>query len=228
MNAANRAAKWLEIFKIMQADAIATMFPGSANIVEVTDEQLMMNVRAGDLDAFDVLVERHFDLLAFYIGQMVGDVETAQDLAQETLLRAFRARKRYEPRARWTTWLRKIARNLALDERRRRRHGITFSLDEAYVSVGSSTTFPLYEVIPDTRTPSPIALLCEQETLTTVRRHVNDLAPKHSEVLKMRVYDEMNYQDIAEYLGCSLGTVKSRIHYAIRELRTRLTEDGEA
>ncbi len=191
---------------------------------QLSDEQLMMMTRAGSNDAFSELVERHHDRLAFYIGSVLGDVQGAEDLAQETFLRAYRARARYVPKAKWTTWLRKIARNLYLDQRRRRGNSGAHSLDEMRTPSGSDSAFPLYEVLPDQRTPSVDTMLCDEEVVCDVRRHVDDLAPKHAEVLKMRVYDEMNYRDIADLLGCSLGTVKSRIHYAVRELRSRMVE----
>ena len=191
---------------------------------QLSDEQLMMMTRAGSSEAFGELVERHYDRLAFYIGQVLGDADSAEDLAQETFLRAFRARARYVPKAKWTTWLRKIARNLYLDERRRRYNASTHSLDEMRTPAGSTTAFPLYEVIPDLRTPSIDASMCDDELVADMRKHVDHLSPKHAQVLKMRVYDEMNYRDIADVLGCSLGTVKSRIHYAVRELRSRMAE----
>lgn len=191
---------------------------------QLSDEQLMMMTRAGSSDAFGELVERHHDRLAFYIGQVLGDTESAEDLAQETFLRAFRARARYVPKAKWTTWVRKIARNLYLDERRRRYNASTQSLDDMRIRVGNTTTFPLYEVLPDLRTPSAETSMCDEERVDEVRKHIDSLSPKHGQVLKMRVYDEMNYAEIAEVLGCSLGTVKSRIHYAVRELRSMMSE----
>jgi RNA polymerase sigma-70 factor (ECF subfamily) len=184
----------------------------------------MMMTRAGSSDAFGELVERHHDRLAFYIGQVLGDTESAEDLAQETFLRAYRARARYVPKAKWTTWLRKIARNLYLDERRRRYNTSTQSLDDMRIRVGNTVTFPLYDVLPDLRTPSIETSMVDDEEVDAVRQHIDNLSPKHGQVLKMRVYDEMNYREISDVLGCSLGTVKSRIHYAVRELRSVMAE----
>lgn len=191
---------------------------------QLSDEQLMMMTRAGSSDAFGELVERHHDRLAFYIGQVLGDTESAEDLAQETFLRAYRARARYVPKAKWTTWLRKIARNLYLDERRRRYNTSTQSLDDMRIRVGNTVTFPLYDVLPDLRTPSIETSMVDDEEVDAVRQHIDNLSPKHGQVLKMRVYDEMNYREISDVLGCSLGTVKSRIHYAVRELRSVMAE----
>jgi RNA polymerase sigma-70 factor (ECF subfamily) len=66
--------------------------------------------------------------------------------------------------------------------------------------------------------------MVDDEEVDAVRQHIDNLSPKHGQVLKMRVYDEMNYREIADVLGCSLGTVKSRIHYAVRELRSVMAE----
>ena len=182
----------------------------------------MLQAQSGDRGAFEQLVERHYDHLAFYIGNVLGASELVEDLVQETFLRAFRARKRYVPRARWTIWVRKIALNLPLDEQRRRRYGVIYSLDDACVTAGIPERFAVYEVIPDCRTPSPDVAACANEEINQFYTQLEHLTPKHAQVLRMRVQDDMNYREIADHLGCSLGTVKSRIHYAMRELRIRI------
>jgi RNA polymerase sigma-70 factor (ECF subfamily) len=96
-------------------------------------------------------------------------------------------------------------------------------LDESLMN--TSDAIPLRDSIPDPNFVSPDAAICEQETLEELREQIEELSPKHAQVLRMRVYEKMNYQEIADALGCSLGTVKSRIHYAIRELRARLGDD---
>ncbi|GIX07010.1 MAG: sigma-24 [Candidatus Poribacteria bacterium] len=192
-------------------------------VLSPSDEQLMMEVREGNLRAFDELVERHYERMVFFLSQMLGgDEETARDLAQEAFLRVFRARERYEPRAPWLAWMRKIARNLVYDERRRRRHGVVCSLDEPQIVVGNGERLPLSEALADEEAPDPGRLLAEAESLEEMRHAIAALSPKHTQVLEMRLYQEMNYQEIAEALGCSLGTVKSRIHYAVRELQQRI------
>jgi RNA polymerase sigma-70 factor (ECF subfamily) len=191
----------------------------------LSDEELMVKTKAGDLTAFDTLVRRHYGRLALYISNVLGNGENAEDLAQETFLRVYYARGRYVPKAKWTTWLRKIAQNLSRDDRRRRHYRVAYSLDEA-IALTSATTVSLYESIPDSNAHGPDTILCDQEARTTLRRGLEDLSPKHAEVLRMRVYEEMNYREIADTLGCSLGTVKSRIHYAVRELRSQLRPDA--
>ena len=192
----------------------------------MTDEELMLQAQSGDRNAFEQLVERHYDHLAFYIGNVLGAGELVEDLVQETFLRAFRARKRYVPRARWTTWVRKIALNLSLDEQRRKRFGVVYSLDDACTRAGIPERCSLYEVIPDCHTPAPDVSACANEEIDQFYAQLSNLTPKHSEVLRMRVQDNLNYREIADRLGCSLGTVKSRIHYAMRELRTRIEADA--
>jgi len=184
---------------------------------DVSDEELMMRTRSGDVVAFEELVNRHRVRLALYIANVLGNKETAEDLAQETFIRAYRARKRYVPRARWTTWVRKIAQNLSRDERRRRAHDAFTSLDEPRSSAYDAS--PLRDTIADSRVSPADDLLCRNETLEAVRRSLTHLSPKHAEVLRLRVYHDMNYQEIATHLGVSLGTVKSRIHYAVEQLR---------
>lgn len=191
---------------------------------DFSDEDLMVQTREGDYIAFETLVSRHRTRLALYIANVLGNTETAEDLAQETFLRAFRARGRYVPTARWTTWVRKIAQNLSRDERRRRAYEPVFSLDEPCANVHDALL--IGDTIADVRQTLPDAAICQREMLDELRRGVETLSPKHAQVLKMRVYDELNYQEIADRLGCSLGTVKSRIHYAVQELRDRLFVDA--
>lgn len=188
----------------------------------ISDEDLMVQTREGNMTAFETLVRRHYTRLALYIANVLGNADSAEDLAQEALLRAFCARERYVPTARWTTWVRKIAQNLSRDEYRRQRHEEFFrSLDEPCLRLLEDSSL-LREALVDPSQVPPDVTLCRRETFEELRHMVESLSPKHAQVLKMRVYGEMNYQEIADSLGCSLGTVKSRIHYAIQELRGRL------
>lgn len=188
----------------------------------ISDEDLMVQTREGDITAFETLVRRHYTRLALYIAHVLGNADSAEDLAQEAFLRAFRARGRYVPTARWTRWVRKIAQNLSRDEYRRQRHEEPLrSLDEPCFPLLEDSS-SLRDVLVDPAQVPPDVTLCRREMLEELRNLVESLPPKHAQVLKMRVYGDMNYQEIADSLGCSLGTVKSRIHYAIQELRGRL------
>jgi len=195
---------------------------------DLSDEDLMMETRKGDLVAFETLVSRHRARLALYIANVLGNTETAEDLVQETFLRAFRARERYVPTARWTTWVRKIAQNLSRDERRRRTYAPLYSLDEPCPNAHDALV--MGDMIADVGQLLPDEAICRQETLDELRRSVESLSWKHAQVLKLRIYEGLNYQEIADRLGCSLGTVKSRIHYAVEELRNRViaTDEGRA
>lgn len=188
--------------------------------LQLSDEDLMMRTRDDDMEAFETLVRRHYNRLALYISHVLGNVESAEDLVQETFLRAYRARHQYVPKAKWTTWVRKIALNLTRDERRRQANIYFCSLDDTPQDAVRET-LPLHEIISDEDTPLIDRILCDRETACELEHEVANLSPKHAEILRMRIYEEMNYREIADNLGCSLGTVKSRIHYAIEELRAR-------
>ena len=196
--------------------------------MDTTDEELMVRCQRGDKSAFDLLVRRHRNKLIGYIKEnFVDDDEQAKDLAQETFLRAFMATSRYKPIAKFKTWLYRIALNLYRDDyRRRRSQSSVISLYKSYVysvsDEGYEETYELYETITDSSFLSPEEILEREESRSLLKSAINFLSQKQKAAIKMRFYDRLSYEEIAKRTGCSIGTIKSRIHYAIKELRLKL------
>ena len=191
-----------------------------------SDEELMMSCSRGKPEAFAKLMHRYQDRLARYINGFVKNDDLAQDLTQETFLRAYRNRKSYVPKARFVTWIYRIATNLCHDEFRRKRSAHTVSLNTSFTfqinEKGEEETCALYEMIPDDSVIPPNVEVEKEEQRMRLRAAIESLSEKHRVVINMHVYKGMEYAQIAEQLGCSVGTIKSRMHYAIKTLRQML------
>lgn len=196
--------------------------------MDLSSEELMELCCKGKTDAFNILVERHQRRLVDYIDRIIIDEERAKELAQETFLKAFMAREHYTPTAKFTVWLYRIALNLCRSELRRLKHRRTIPLHRSYsypFSDGADEeTYELHETIADTTIPSPDGLIEKMEQEEALKAAMKSLPHKQREVLTMRLYRGLEYAEIAQKLGCSIGTVKSRIHYGINAVRMKLKE----
>lgn len=153
----------------------------------------------GEVAAFSQLVARYQDRIYRYLLRMTRSQEDARELTQETFLSAYQALARWRPDARLSTWLFRIAHNQALDRLRRARRVEFVALDEV-----------LAEQMP-ADTPTPEAALHTRQRMQALEGALARLSVEHREILLLRDIEDMPYEDIAEVLGLSLGTVKSRI-----------------
>ena len=175
----------------------------------------MQLVRAGDTVAFEELVERHQRLVAGTVARMLGSNSDVEDIAQQVFVRVWKSAKRYVPRAKFTTWLLKITRNLVFNElRRRSRHA------QLPLQVESEEK---ERPIRDERATAPDASLLEQELQRAIETAIAQLPENQRMAVILRRYDELSYEEIAEALGQSVPAVKSLLFRARTELRTRLS-----
>ena len=184
-----------------------------------SDVQLMLGVKQGDEASFELLLQRYRRPLCHFLNRMVRDAAQAEDLAQEVFLRVYRARREYEPSAKFTTWLFRIATNLALNSLRDGRHRqAEVSLDApAEGQDGSEMTLD----VPD-GAPMVEQQLVERDRVAVVRRAIFALPEKQRAAVLMHKYDEMEYSQIARVLSCSESAVKSLLFRAYESLRARL------
>ena len=161
-----------------------------------TDAQLMLNVKAGDEAAFALLLAKYRSPVVKFIYRMIQNSAVAEELAQEVFLRVYRARAGYEPSAKFTTWLFRIATHIALNALRdsRRERGLE-SLD-----AGGPDDAPIE--VREHR-PNIEVYMVESSLLREIRRAVHTLPPKQRAAVLMHKYHELDYQQIAESLGCS-------------------------
>ena len=189
--------------------------------VPTTDEEWMLRLKAGAPsvreEAFDVLVAKYRTPVIHFLYRLVHRREPAEDLAQEVFLRVYRARKSYQPKAKFSTWLFRIATNVALNALRdgRMRHEREQSID------AEAGVLPLAERLPDGMATAEQALV-ERERAAEIRRAVEELPEKQRLAVLLHKYQEMDYAEIAEVLDCSESAVKSLLFRAYETLRVRL------
>jgi len=185
-----------------------------------TDERaLIARALAGDDDAFAALVRTHQVTVYNIAYRMVGQRETAQDLAQETFLRAFKALVTFDPNRPFGPWLYRIATNLSINWVKRARLP-TVSLDAPHPADGDDAA-PL--AVPDTLA-EPATRFDQVEMQTQLRRAILSLPPDYRVVIELRHFQEMSYGEMAEALNAPIGTVKTRLYRARRLLRDQLSK----
>jgi RNA polymerase sigma-70 factor, ECF subfamily len=189
--------------------------PAGTSDEDAKDVRLMQLVSAGETGAFEELVERHQRLVVGTVARMLGSNSDVEDIAQQVFLRVWKSAKRYVPRAKFTTWLLKITRNLVFNEMRRRsRHA---QLPLQVESEGEERP------IRDERAAAPDASLLEQELQRAIETAIAQLPETQRMAVVLRRYDELSYEEIAEVLDQSVPAVKSLLFRARTELRTRLS-----
>jgi len=181
---------------------------------DAEDIRLMSLASAGDMAAFEQLVERHQRMVVGTVGRMLGTNSDAEDIAQQVFVRVWKNLKRYEPRAKFTTWLLKITRNLVFNELRRRSRHPAVPLQ--------SETDEEERPLKDEHAASPDATLLEHELQDAVDAAIAQLPETQRMAVILRRYEELSYEEIAEALDQSVSAVKSLLFRARTELRESL------
>ncbi|MBN1295890.1 sigma-70 family RNA polymerase sigma factor [bacterium] len=176
----------------------------------LSDEALMLRVKDGDHDAFSVLLDRYERQLFVFFLRQFGDEESARDYVMDTFLRVYRAASRYEPKAKFSTYIYQIARNLAINESRKRDFRRTESLDE--MSDESGMQFAGNQL-------NPAEEMEMRERVTLVQEALRELPEDQRTIIILVEYQELPYEKVAQIMGCSMGTVKSRMHRARQKIR---------
>jgi RNA polymerase sigma-70 factor (ECF subfamily) len=181
------------------------------------DQDWMLRLRAGDDDAFGMLVAKYRDPVVHLLYRMVHESAVAEELAQEVFLRVYRARHSYRPQARFSTWLFRVATNVGLNALRdgRMRRTRETSMENASDKPG------LAAVLADPAANAEQAVL-EAERREQIRRAVEALPEKQRLAVLLHKYQEMSYGEIAGVLGCSESALKSLLFRAYETLRVRL------
>ena len=194
------------------------MSPGES----LADNDLVRAFIAGNDAAFTQLVTKYKDALANYLNAMVGDYDIALDLLQETFLRVYKNVRRYSNIYQFSTWIYRIATNLAIDEMRyRKRRGQVFYRNVWGVRKSSEHDSPELEISDPRRSPRDEML--RKESSEVLGNAIRSLPEKYRTVFIMKEVQELPYETIAKVMNCSAGTIKSRLHRA-RELLQRKLE----
>jgi RNA polymerase sigma-70 factor (ECF subfamily) len=181
-----------------------------------SDVQLMLDVKAGDDASFNLLLQKYRTPLINFLYRMVRDSATAEDLAQEVFLRVYRARKQYSPSAKFTTWLFRIATNLALNSVRDNRHRqMDISIDPPVEEDEAPLQLPAREMRIDEH-------MIERDRAEFIRQAISSLPEKQRVAVLLHKYEEMDYAEIAKILECSESALKSLLFRAYETLRVQL------
>ena len=184
-----------------------------------TDVQLMLDVKAGDEQSFELLLRRYRTPLVNFLHRMVRDAAVAEDLAQEVFLRVYRARQEYAPSAKFTTWMFRIATNLALNSMRDNRHRkMEISMDQT-TETGEDDQRQLE--VPD-RAPSVEQELVARCRAEMIMKAIHALPEKQRAAVLLHKYQELDYDEIAGVLECSESALKSLLFRAYETLRVEL------
>ena len=187
------------------------------------DVVLMERLREGDMEAFQVLFTKYSGALVKFAYRFLGSRDRAEEVSQTAFLQLFRARKRYQPKARFATFLYRITSNLCLNELRRFDYsGKLDSLDIPDDSESGSVSYA--ERLADHDTPGPAQRLVCREIAAEVKKVLKELPPNQRMALLLSRVDGFSYQEVAESLDTSVSAVKSLIFRATATLRRDLGE----
>ena len=170
----------------------------------LTDEALMLSVRDGDVGQLGVLFERYHGMLFDFFCRMLGNRTAADDLVQDVFFRILKYRKTYRDDSHFTTWMFHIARNARFDHFKKHRAEVLFP-EEGFDLPG--------------RGPFPSQQFEKEQETVMLKRAMQKLPDEKRELLILARYQELKYEQIADLLGVDVGTVKVRVHRAVKELR---------
>lgn len=188
------------------------------------EARLVARAQGGDLRSFDVLVTQQRGRVYAMIRNMIHNETEAWDLAQEVFIKAWQALPRFEAKARFSTWLYRIAHNVVYDHTRKRKiEGDGELNDEVFaaerIDPASATTPDMAE--------APDAALARAELRAKIEAALARLTPEHRAVVVLKDVQGLAYKEIAEVVGTSIGTVMSRLFYARQKLQTLLKDEYE-
>jgi RNA polymerase sigma-70 factor (ECF subfamily) len=193
---------------------------GFGESVAEDDIVLVRRCQKGDALAFEQLVIKYRSKVFSMIYGMVQNEQDAWDLAQEGFIKAWRSIHRFKGQASFYTWLYRIVTNVAIDSLRRKGFKKTAEFDDR---IAASEVEPGSKTVP-TPDPLPHHGLEREEIRQRIEQAISRLSPEHRAVIVMKEIEELQYNEIAEALGCSIGTVMSRLFYARKKLQTLLKD----
>ncbi len=184
------------------------------------DLRWMARIKTGDTEALRALIETHQHRIIGTVAKMLGDDSDAEDIAQQVFIRLWKSAGRYEPTAKFTTWLFKITRNLVFNELRRRKRHPAISLDRPLDPDEPERTLQAADV----SSKAPDIALLDEEMQAAIQRAIDELPETQRMAIILRRYDDISYEEIGEILDLSVPAVKSVLFRARTELREKLKQ----
>ncbi len=182
-----------------------------------TDEELVAAILDGETALYTDLVQRYQGRLVNYLNRFLGNVDESQELSQEVFLKVYRALDRYNPTYRFSTWLFRVAKNAAIDLLRKRRLKLVPMQRAGFDGEPREREFPSEE-------RDPYRVFRNLERRDAISAAIDGLKDEYRELIQLRHFAEMTYEEIAEFKGMPLGTVKNKLFRGRRMLKARLAE----
>jgi RNA polymerase sigma-70 factor, ECF subfamily len=182
------------------------------------DEVLMLRYKEGDLEAFEILLERYQQPLFTFVLRFCNDYHQAEDLVQEVFLRLIKSAKNYEPKAKFSTYIYTFAHNICVDNFRRGKKRKTTSLSQP-IDVEQELT--IEDTVKDERA-NPEKDYRQKSLEKALQEAVAELPEEQREVFLLREQMNLPFEEIARVVGCLPSTAKSRMRYALQSIRTKL------
>ncbi len=186
---------------------------------EPADSELVARCQRGDMDAYEILVSRNRQRVYGLAYSMLRNEQDATDVCQETFVRGWQAIGSFKGNSQFYTWLYRITTNLCIDWARRRSRRPSEPFEEGL----DPKTDASVEHAPSNN-PSPTAELERSDLRAQIDAALEELSEEHRAVIQLREFEDMDYAQIARVLGCNIGTVMSRLHYARKHLQRLLKE----
>jgi RNA polymerase sigma-70 factor (ECF subfamily) len=192
--------------------------PSDSPFVSLDDPALVQKAQRGEMGAFEELVARHRDKIYARAYSMVRSEEEALDLSQEAWVKGWQRLGQFQGESGFATWMTRIVINLCLDQLRRQKRQRADSLEEMNDEGGG------VERLMPAVTVNPTERLERAELRARIDRAMNSLSHEHRTVLVLHEFEQLEYKEIAQVMGCSMGTVMSRLFYARRRLAAQLAD----
>ncbi|MBR5153039.1 MAG: sigma-70 family RNA polymerase sigma factor [Clostridia bacterium] len=186
------------------------------------EHELVLRAKEGDVSAFETLIEEYQKRIFAIAYRMILNPDDAADLTQEVIVKIFKNLDKFQGNSKFSTWVYRIATNTCLDELKKTKNKNTYSLDKEIETEEGS----LIGELPD-KGPTPEQAAEKKAVQNAVRIAIGRLNPEHKKVIVLRDLQGLSYEEIAEIVDCSVGTVKSRISRARENLKKILSEDRE-
>jgi RNA polymerase sigma-70 factor (ECF subfamily) len=185
---------------------------------EIDEQELIARCQRGDLSAYEPLVNKYRDRVYAQAYNLTRNADDATDLCQETFVKAWKSLKNFRGQSSFYTWLYRIATNLGIDLIRSKEKNPTTQFDDALEKEETTENQPYAHQ----RLPSDDVM--RKELGQCIDAAIAKLSPEHREVVVLREFEGLDYKEIAQSVGCSIGTVMSRLHYARANLQKMLKQ----
>lgn len=182
------------------------------------DEELIKACAEGDHAAFDILFKKYARPLTFFINQILHNQNRAEDIFQDTFIKVLENAGKFDDRYKFSTWIYRIALNLSINEIRKRQR----ENGRMYAQNIHNTYRDILDTIPNKKTPADI--LESKDRASRINDALNHLSVSKRTAFVLKFYHHLSYEEIANIMNCSIGTVKSRIHYAVEKIQVIVRE----